>query len=344
MRIPEITKQRWRHFRSIRRAHLSLLLLLLSFFLALVAPLWVDDRPLIFSWDGGVYTPILSDYTQKDFGGLYETQADYRTLFQDEDFKAKLAWSLFPLLQQNPYHANLHLEGSPPFAPSWDHWLGTDVEGRDLLSRLIYGYRNCMGFSLLLTLTCAIFGVLIGGLQGYMGGRFDFWFQRFIEIWSSLPFLYVVIVLGSFYSRGFVMLIFIMSLFSWIGLSYYLRGEFLKLKNQTFITAGKALGLSPARIFVRHILPNALTPLVTLIPFTIIGGISSLTALDFLGFGLNPPTPSWGELISQGLDNRYAPWIATSTVAALFITLLLTAFVGEGVREAFDPKGEGHRD
>jgi microcin C transport system permease protein len=186
----------------------------------------------------------------------------------------------------------------------------------------------------------AVMGIIIGGIQGYLGGVVDIVTQRLIEIWSSLPFLYVVILVGSIYGSNFVLLLFIMVVFHWIGLSYYMRGEFYRLKNMTYIKAARAVGIGHVSIFFRQILPNALTPVITIMPFSLIGGITSLTALDFLGFGLPPPAPSWGELLSQGLNNLYAPWIAISTVSALFITLLLTTFIGEGVREAFDPKSE----
>jgi microcin C transport system permease protein len=197
-----------------------------------------------------------------------------------------------------------------------------------------------MVFSLLLMLMGAILGIVIGGIQGYLGGTLDIVVQRLIEIWSSLPFLYVVILVGSVYGRSFILLLLIMAIFQWIGLSYYMRGEFYRIKNMTYVKAAKALGIGPVRIFFRQILPNALTPLITIMPFTVVLGITALTALDFLGFGLPPPAPSWGELLGQGLKSLYAPWIAISTVSALFTTLLLATFTGEGVREAFDPKSE----
>ena len=323
----------------MKRAHISLWVLLITFSSSLLAPLWVNDRPLAFSWNGETYFPVISFHSDKEFGGRFETEADYPERFKDPEFKKSLGWSLQPLIPHDPLRQNLDGDSPPPHAPSSIHWLGTDLHGRDLLARLIYGYRNGMGFALLLTLTTAFLAIVIGGVQGYLGGRVDFFTQRFVEIWSSLPFLYVVIAIGSFMGRGFGILLFVMALFSWIGLSYYMRGEFLQLKNRQYVLAARVAGIGHHRIFFRHILPNALTPLVTLLPFSVIGGITALTSLDFLGFGLHPPTPSWGELLAQGLDNRYAPWIAFSTVGALFITLLLAAFVGEGVREAFDPKG-----
>lgn len=339
MMFSEITRKRWASFRSMRRAHISLWILLITFVASLASPLWVNDRPIAFSWKDSTYFPIFSFHSDQEFGGRFQTEADYPELFENEAFQAHLNWSISPLIPHDPLRQNLDQEEAPPHPPSFSHWLGTDLHGRDILARIIYGYRNGMSFSLLLTVITAFMAIVIGGIQGYLGGKVDFFTQRFIEIWSSLPFLYVVIAIGSFLGRGFGILILVMAVFSWIGLSYYMRGEFLRLKMQNYVLAARVAGIGHRRIFFRHILPNALTPLVTLVPFLVIGNISSLTALDFLGFGLNPPTPSWGELLAQGLDNIFAPWIAFSTVAALFCTLLLAAFVGEGVREAFDPKG-----
>ena len=218
------------------------------------------------------------------------------------------------------------------------HWLGTDGSARDIAARLIYGFRICMLFALLLTAFSTAAGIVIGCVQGYFGGRVDIYTQRLIEIWSALPFLYVVILLGAIYGQSFGMLLFVNALFQWITLSYYMRGEFYKLREQTFVLASRALGAGHIRILFRQMLPNAMTPVITMLPFSIVAGISSLTALDFLGFGLPPPTPSWGELIDEGLQNLQAPWVAGSAVCALFITLMLATFVGEGLRDAFDPK------
>lgn len=243
-----------------------------------------------------------------------------------------------PPVAHDPLKADLDNDGAPPFAPSAKHWLGTDSNGRDVLARLIHGFRICISFSLLLTVLGTFLGIVIGGIQGYLGKFWDTGMQRIIEIWSSLPMLYVVILIGSIYGRSFWLLILIMAAFNWISLSYYMRAEFMKLRGMTYVQSARVLGLGHRHIFFKEILPNAMTPVVTLFPFTLIGGIGSLTSLDFLGFGLQPPTPSWGELMSQGLNNLYAPWISVSTVAALFVTLLLTTFVGEGVRDAMDPK------
>lgn len=243
-----------------------------------------------------------------------------------------------PPIPHNPLHSYLDLPGNPPQPPSMEHWLGTDGAARDVLARLIYGFRICMVFALALTVAGFTLGIVIGSIQGYVGGRTDLAVQRLTEIWSALPYLYVVILFGSIYGQSFGILLFVTALFEWIGLSYYMRGEFLKLREQTYVMAAKALGAGHARILFLQMLPNALTPVITLLPFSVIAGITTLTSLDFLGFGLPPPTPSWGELIQEGLQNLQAPWLAISSVCALFVTLMLATFIGEGARDAFDPK------
>lgn len=336
----ELTHERIRRFKRIRRASWSLWILGTAVGLSLFSEFIANDKPLFLRYKGGSYFPALKFYPAEMFGGAHKTEADYLQLRDDPSFRANGGAMWFPLIPHSPYHSYLNRAGSPPHPPSRDHWLGTDNIARDILARLIHGFRICMLFGLTLAVLGAVLGVIIGGVQGYVGGKVDITCQRLIEIWSSLPFLYVVILLGSVYGRGFALLILIVSLFEWIHLSYYMRGEFYKLKTMTYVTVARAVGLSPARIFFRQILPNGLTPVITIFPFDVIGGISLLTALDFLGFGLQPPTPSWGEMLHQGLDNLHAPWVAVSAVAALFITLLLATFVGEGVREAFDPKSD----
>ena len=335
----ELTKDRLKRFKKIRRAYYSLCILGIAFFLSLFSEFIANDKPLFLRYNGRSYFPVLFFYSERTFGGQYGTEADYRSLHNDQNF-LKNGFMIFPVIPHSPLHSYLDLKGNPPHPPSYSHWLGTDSTARDVLARLIYGFRICMVFSICLMVMGAIMGIIIGGIQGYLGGVVDIVVQRLIEIWSSLPFLYVVILFGSIYGSNFILLLIIMVIFHWIGLSYYMRGEFYKLKNLTYIKAARALGIGHLSIFFRQILPNALTPVITIMPFSLIGGITSLTALDFLGFGLPPPTPSWGELLSQGLNNLYAPWIAISTVSALFFTLLLATFIGEGVREAFDPKSE----
>ena len=335
----ELTKDRWRRFKCIKRAYFSLWILGIAFLLSLFSEFIANDKPLFLRYEGRSYFPVLFFYSDRTFGGRYRTEANYLALKDKEEFRER-GFMVFPIIPHSPLHSYLDLENNPPHPPSKTHLMGTDSVARDILARLLYGFRICMLFSLCLMIMTAVLGIIIGGIQGYLGGRIDIVIQRLVEIWSSLPFLYVVILVGSIYGRGFSLLLLVMALFQWIGLSYYMRGEFLKGKNMAYVKAAKALGIGPLRIFFSQILPNALTPVITIMPFSLIGGITALTALDFLGFGLPPPAPSWGELLSQGLDNLYAPWIAISTIAALFFTLLLATFIGEGVREAFDPKSE----
>lgn len=350
-RLTTETKNRLTRFRKNKRAFWSLVILLVAYLLSLTSPWTVNDEPLYLSYNGKSYFPAFVRYSEKDFGGDYDTEPDYIKLLADvaeceEDAAAGFTraggcpdmWTIMPPIPHDPLHHYLDGDEAPPNAPSSAHLLGTDSEGRDVLARLIHGFRICISFSLLLTVIGTFLGIVIGGIQGYLGKFWDTGMQRLIEIWSSLPMLYVVILIGSIYGRSFWLLIIIMAAFNWISLSYYMRAEFLKLRNMTYVQSAKVLGMSHRHIFFKEILPNAMTPVVTLFPFTLIGGIGSLTSLDFLGFGLQPPTPSWGEMMSQGMKHLYAPWISVSTVAALFITLLLTTFVGEGVRDAMDPK------
>lgn len=336
--LSELTRERLRKFRRIRRAHVSFWILASALFLSLFSEFIANDAPLYLGYRGKSYFPVVKFYPGTEFGGPYATEPDYLALRKDAAFREAGGFMLFPIIPYGPSRANLELAGTPPHAPSREHWLGTDNTARDVLSRLIYGFRVCMLFGLSLAASAALLGIVIGGIQGYLGGKADILIQRLVEIWSALPFLYVVILLGSVYGSGFGILLFVITLFDWIGLSYYMRGEFYRVKGMNYIRAARALGLGHFRIFFGEILPNSLTPVITIIPFIVIGGISSLTALDFLGFGLPPPMPSWGEMLGQGLQNLQAPWIALSSVTALFCTLLLATFVGEGVREAFDPK------
>lgn len=336
--LSPLTKRKLRKFRSIKRAYYSFWILTVAFIISLFSEQIANDHPLVLGYKGGLYFPTLKFYSNETFGGPYKTEANYRTLREDPAFREAGGWMILPPIPHSPLHSYLDLSGAPPHAPSAQHWLGTDNSARDVLARLIYGFRICMVFALALTATGTVLGIIIGGVQGYLGGKTDLVIQRLIEIWSALPFLYVVILIGSIYGQSFGILLFAMTIFEWIGLSYYMRGEFYKLREQTYVLAARALAAGNWRILFRQILPNAMTPVITFLPFTLVAGISSLTALDFLGFGLPPPTPSWGEMIQQGLQNLQAPWIAISAVIALFLTLMLATFIGEGVRDAFDPK------
>jgi microcin C transport system permease protein len=334
----DIARERFHRFRKNKRGWFAFIILAVAFVLSLFSEEIANDHPLVLHYHGHYYFPDLKFYPATTFGGQYSTETDYLALRDDPVFRAGGGWMILPLIPHDPQHSYLDISGNPPYPPSRDHWLGTDGSGRDILSRLIYGFRVSMLFSLALTGISTVLGIVIGAIQGYAGGKVDLAGQRLIEIWSALPMIYVVILFGAIYGQGFGILLLVLSLFQWIGLSYYVRGEFYKLREQSYVLASRAMGASNIRILLRQILPNAMTPVITIIPFTLVAGISSLTALDFLGFGLPPPTPSWGELIDEGLQNLQAPWLAGSPVAALFITLMLATIVGEAIRDTLDPK------
>jgi len=333
-----LTRQRFTRFRRSKRSWISLWILGTVFVISLFSEFVANNKPIIMGYDGRLYFPVVKFYPSTEFGGQYRTQANYRQLVQSESFEDAGGWAVWPIVPYSPIESNLDMAGVPPHPPSWKHWLGTDTAARDVFARLLYGFRISMVFALALTVCSTALGIMIGGIQGYAAGKTDLIAQRFIEIWQALPFLYVVILLGSIYGRSFVLLLIVNAMFQWIGISYYARAEFLKLRNRDFVQASRVVGAGHFRLLFRQILPNSWTPVIALLPFSLVTGINTLTALDFLGFGLQPPTPSWGELLDQGLKNLQAPWLAISTVTALFTTLLLTTFVGEGLREAMDPK------
>ena len=336
--LSEISRERFRRFRATKRGWYAFLILTAAFVLSLFSEEIANDHPLIMKYRGQYYFPSVRFYSAQTFGGKYLTEADYVMLRTDSTFKGSGGWMLLPPIPHSPQHAYLEISGNPPNPPSRDHWLGTDGSGRDVLARLIYGFRICMIFSLALTAISTALGIVIGAVQGYAAGTVDLAAQRIIEVWSVLPSLYIIILFAAIYGQGFGVLLLVSALFQWIGLSYYMRGEFYKLREMPYVMASRALGASHTRIIFKQILPNAMTPVITILPFSIVAGISALTALDFLGFGLPPPTPSWGELIDEGLQNLQAPWLAGSAVCALFITLMLATVIGEGIRDALDPK------
>jgi microcin C transport system permease protein len=333
--LSPLSRARWNRFRNTRRAYWSLWILGLAFGISLFAELWIHEKPLLIQDQQGTWRiPQLELVTDQDLGGIYQTEADWVQL-RAQGFQTP---HLDPLIPWGPLPSDLQ-DDQPPYAPSTSHWLGTDASGRDLLARLVYGFRTGMLFSLCLAFLGTLGGLLIGGIQGYFGGRTDLIFQRFIEIWAALPFLYVVILIAHALGTSFGLLVAATAAFQWIGLSYYIRSEVFRIRSLAYVRSADALGMGHFHKFFREILPNAMTPVITFLPFQIIGGIGTLTALDFLGFGLRPPTASWGELLNQGLQNLHAPWLAGFTVLALMTTLLLCTFIGEGLREAFDPKG-----
>jgi microcin C transport system permease protein len=339
VRFSPLTLKRWHKFRHLKRAYYSLWILAVLYLFSLGAELIANDRPLLVKYQGKMYLPVVRFYNGSHFGLAATEIPNYKKLRQEAAFRPGTGnWMLFPPIPYGPNESLLELAGNPPTSPTRHNWLGTDDRGRDIFTRLIYGYRISFSFALLITLCSIGVGVVVGALQGYLGGVVDLTLQRLIEIFATLPFLYIVIIIGSSLGTGFLVLLVLFILFDWIGISYFIRSEFLRLREAQFVEAARALGIKDWKIMFRHILPNALTPIITFLPFDLIGAITSLSALDFLGFGLPAPTPSWGELMRQGMSNLFSYWLSLYPVLALFGVLLLIAFVGEGVRDAFDPR------
>lgn len=326
----------WLRFRQNRRGYWSLLLFALLFALSLLAELVSNDKPLIARYNGEIVFPVAKTYSEKVFGGDFDTPADYLDPFIRDQFRQNGNWALYPLNHYRFDTLNYFATSPNPAPPSADNWLGTDDRGRDVFARLLYGFRVSVLFGLALTLTGVVLGVVAGALQGYFAGRTDLLFQRFIEIWSSMPELYLLIIFASIFEPSIALLLVLLSLFGWMGLSDYVRADFLRNRNLEYVQAARALGLSNAQIIWRHVLPNSLTPVVTFLPFRMSGAILALTSLDFLGLGVPPSTPSLGELLAQGKNNLDAWWIALSTFAVLTITLLLLTNIGDALRNALD--------
>jgi microcin C transport system permease protein len=333
-----LTLKRYRRFKSKRLAVLSLFVFSLIVFFSFTAELWVNNKPVILSYSGEIYFPAIKRYHPSVFGIQDQFITDYRKLEMKEG-----DWTLWPLVRWDPYESNKYVD-TYPAPPTFnetvtDNWLGTDDRGRDVLARLIYGFRYSIVYAFLVWAITFSIGISLGGVMGYAAGKVDFIGQRVVEILSTVPQFFLLIILISLFQPNLLMLVGITSLFGWISISYYMRGEFLKLRKMDFVDAARSLGASHARLIFRHILPNALGPVLTFSPFVIAGNITSLAALDFLGFGLPQPTPSWGELLAQAQKYfRIAWWLATYPSLALFTTLVLLSIVGEGVRDAFDPK------
>lgn len=335
------TKRRLLKFKNNKRAYYSFWILLIVYVISLFAPVIANNKPILVYYNQSMYFPVFQFYPEDQFGGKEKTEPNYKKLAEQPQFKESSNFILFPII---PYGYNedhlysLEENVSPPTAPNKKHWLGTDDRGRDVFTRLFYGFRISMTFALILVFIEMLLGTIIGGFQGYLGGWFDLVFQRVIEIFSSIPFLYLILIMGSFMGRSFTVLLLTYGVVSWIGISYYMRGEFYKIKNFQFVQAAKAFGIPNYKIIFRHIIPNALTPLVTFLPFSLIGSISVLSALDFLGYGIPAPNPSWGEMISQGRERLSAWWLIAFPSFCLFFTIQLTSFIGEGLRDSFDAK------
>ena len=305
---------------------------------SLAAELVSNDRPLVVKYQGEFLFPMLQDYPETRFGGDFATPTDYLDPFITQRLAEPGNWAVFAPNRYGPKTLNYFAQAPNPAPPSAANLLGTDDRGRDLLAQLIYGFRVSVFFALALTLSGVVLGVVLGAIQGFYGGRTDLWFQRAIEIWSAMPELYLLIIFSAIFSPSITLLLVLLSLFGWMGLSDYVRAEFLRNRQMDYVRAARAMGLSNAHIIWRHILPNSLTPVVTFLPFRMSGAILALTSLDFLGLGVPPGTPSLGELLSQGKNNIDAWWISLSTFAVLVLTLLLLTLMGDSLRDALDPR------
>ena len=338
IRITPLVRRRLGNFRANRRGFWSLWIFLAVFLFTLPAEFVANDRPLLVKYDGGYYFPVLKSYPETTFGGDFETEAEYREAEVQELIRKKDGWMLWPMLRYSYDTVNLALTVPAPAPPSGENWLGTDDQARDVLARVIYGFRISVLFGLLLTFFGSIIGVAIGAVEGYFGGWVDLAMQRFIEIWSGLPQLYILIILSSVIVPGFWPLLGILLMFGWMALEGVVRAEFLRARNFEFVRAARALGVGNLQIMVRHVLPNAMVATLTFLPLILTGSITSLTALDYLGLGLPPGSPSLGELLQQGKSNLQAPWLGLSSTLTLAVMLTLLVFVGEAVRDAFDPR------
>ena len=331
-------RRAWLRFRRNRLGFTSFVLFGVLLVLSLLAEVISNDKPLVVRYDGQFYFPLVKTYPEKVFGGDFETETDYLDPFIREQFAKPGNWAVFP---PNPYGAktiNYFAKSPNPSAPSRENWLGTDDRGRDLLAQLIYGFRVSVLFGLALTAVGVVLGIAAGAVQGFFGGKTDLAFQRFIEVWGSMPELYLLIIFSAIFAPSLALLLVLLSLFGWMGLSDYVRAEFLRNRQLDYVKSARALGVPNLQIIRRHILPNSMVPVVTFLPFRMSGAILALTSLDFLGLGVPPGTPSLGELLSQGKNNIDAWWISISTFGVLVLTLLLLTFMGDALRDALDPR------
>ena len=336
-RISPINRRRLDNFRANRRGYWSLWIFLFLFLISLFAEFLANDKPIFIQYDGHFFFPILVSYPETIFGGDFETEAEYSDP-EVQNLIGKKGWSIWPLIPYSYDTVIWDLPTPAPSPPTTQNWLGTDDQGRDVVARLIYGFRISILFGLLLTLLSSVIGVATGAWQGYFGGWTDLIFQRFIEIWGSMPQLFILIILAGLFVPSFWFLLGILLLFSWMGLVGVVRAEFLRGRNFTYVLAARALGVSNTKIIFKHILPNAMVATITFLPFILSGSITRLPALDFLGLGLPPGSASLGELLNQGKANLQAPWLGISTFLILAAMLSLLIFIGEVVRDAFDPR------
>ena len=337
IRISQINRRRIDNFKANRRGYWSAWIFMILFVLSLFAEFIANDRPLIVRYDGHLYFPVVHFYSERTFGGDFATEADYRDPYI-RDLINKKGWILWPPV---PYGPNTHIAKLPspaPSPPTAQNWLGTDDQARDVVARIIYGFRISVLFGLTLTVLSSVIGVMAGAVQGYFGGLVDLFGQRAIEIWGGLPVLYLLIILASVVQPNFWWLLGLMLLFSWTALVGVVRAEFLRARNFEYVKAARALGVSNGVIMFRHLLPNAMVATLTFLPFITSGSVVTLTSLDFLGFGLPPGSPSLGELLKQGKENLQAPWLGITGFVVIAVMLSLLVFIGEAMRDAFDPR------
>lgn len=327
----DLSLKRYRRFKKQRWSVVAVWILLVLTFFSFTAELWVNNKPVVMKHQGKIYFPVLFGYSAAEFGQTESVLPNYRLLQVD-------GWSVWPIVKWDPYESNEAVE-SFPSEPTEVNWMGTDDRGRDIFARLLYGYRYSVAYGVSVWLLSFLIGVVLGGVMGYAGGGVDLIGQRLVEIFSTVPQFFLLIIIISIFQPALWMLVGISSFFGWIMISYYIRAEFLKLRKREFVEAARALGAGHVRMIFRHLLPNSMGPIITFSPFVIAGNIAALASLDFLGFGLPPPTPSWGELLAQAQKFfTVAWWLAVYPSAALFMTLVLFGLVGEGVRDAYDPK------
>jgi microcin C transport system permease protein len=339
-RLTPLMRRRLANFRANRRGFWSLWIFLALFILSLGAEFIANERPLVVAYEGRLYFPVFVDYPETTFGGEFPTAADYRDPYLRQHIQEH-GWAVWPPIPFSYNTINYNLTSPAPSPPDAVNWLGTDDQGRDVSARLIYGFRISVLFGLVLTAASSVIGVAAGAVQGYYGGLTDLLFQRFIEVWSGLPVLFLLIILSSIIQPNFWWLLGIMLLFSWMSLVDLVRAEFLRARNFDYVRAAKALGVTNPVIIWRHVLPNAMVATLTFLPFILNGSITTLTSLDFLGFGLPPGSPSLGELLSEGKSNLQAPWLGLTAFFTLAVMLSLLIFIGEAVRDAFDPRKMG---
>ena len=338
IRVTPLTQRRLNSFKANRRGYWSFWIFSVLFVVTLCAEVIANDRPLVVQFQGNYYFPVVKVYPETVFGGDFETQAEYREAEVQKLITSKGGWILWPPIRYSFSTVNFGLKQPAPSPPSTENFLGTDDQARDVLARVIYGFRISVLFGLILTVLSSIVGIAAGAVQGYFGGWTDLLFQRFIEIWGGMPQLFLLIILASIFQPSFWMLLGLLLLFGWMSLVGVVRAEFFRTRNFDYIRAARALGVNNTTIMRRHVLPNAMTAALTFLPFVLIGSITALTSLDFLGFGLPPGSPSLGELLAQGKANLQAPWLGITSFVVLALMLSLLIFIGEAIRDAFDPR------